>query len=79
MSLRRRLSRRLDGRRAAGGRRLSECSANATSANLFLATLKNGALLDAMRCLREALEITRNDASERAALWLASECTARDG
>ena len=27
--------------------------------NLFLATLKGGALLDAMRCLREALEITR--------------------
>ncbi len=27
--------------------------------NLFLATLKDGALLDAMRCLREALEITR--------------------
>jgi len=27
--------------------------------NLFLATLKGGALLDAIRCLREALEITR--------------------
>ena len=27
--------------------------------NLFLATLKDGVLLDAMRCLREALEVTR--------------------